>query len=176
MTRSFNSYIYGEKRGNVLREEPNPTWTPFYKLRPWALLYLQDFLQKRKTTPRPSISVQGAEGEDPLGGFLFGVWWEWRVRRCSGRGAPPHSNLGRLLPTTCLGGRWLPLFLHFLSNTSGLDLVRMEQGNPRVWLAVMGVGSCKNKELIQVVKEKEMNLMKNFQNLRKAGQWLPCIH
>lgn len=50
--------------------------------------------------------------------------------------------------------------------TSGLDLVRMEQGNPRVWLAVMGFCSYENKEPILVVKENF--IMEKFQNIIKV--------
>lgn len=39
--------------------------------------------------------------------------------------------------------------------TSGLDLVRMEQGNPRVWLAVMGFVHVKTKSSSKSLKKKK---------------------
>lgn len=49
-------------------------------------------------------------------------------------------------------------------------------GEPQSVAGCGGVCSCKNKEPIQVIKEKEKNIMKKFQNIKKAKEWIPCIH
>lgn len=49
----------------------------------------------------------------------------------------------------------VPLFAHLLSNTSGLDSVRMAQGNPRVWLAVMELVHVKTKNPSRQLKKKK---------------------
>lgn len=66
----------------------------------------------------------------------------------------------------------LLLFVHFLSNISGLDLVRMQQGNPRVWLTVMGFVHIETKDpskwLKKRKKKKKTFIMKNVLNIKKV--------
>lgn len=54
----------------------------------------------------------------------------------SGEAAPHHPPRGKVVATVCTFSFKL---------TSGLDLVRMEQGNPRVWLAVVEFVHVKTK-------------------------------
>lgn len=66
----------------------------------------------------------------------------------------------------------LLLFVHFLSNISGLDLVRMQQGNPRVWLTVMGFVHIETKDPSKWLKKRKKKtktfIMKKFFKHQKS--------
>ena len=83
---------------------------------------------------------------------------------------PPFLSR-EIAPHHLPGGNVLLLFVHFLSNISGLDLVRMQQGNPRVWLTVMGFVHIETKDpskWLKKRKKKKTFIMKNVLNIKKV--------
>lgn len=145
--------LFGEG-GNVWREEANPSCIPFYRLRAFARLSLQGFLQKRKVAPRASTSAPGAAGEDWLWGplqNLVGVKGQKNLRQ---RGPSPIR--GGCSPSPTIRGKVAATVCTFsFKLTSGLGWARMEQGNPRVQLAVLEFVHVKTKSPSKWSKKKK---------------------
>lgn len=104
-TRSFNSYIFEERRGNILRGELNPSWTPFCKRRPWAQLVSAGFPTEAKNHSQAMYFSSGGQrgglpGECPLWG-LVGVKSQEMLRL---KGPCPLFS-GEVAPTTCPAGK-----------------------------------------------------------------------
>lgn len=126
--QSLHNLGEGQK---TLKEKLNPSWTPFYRLRPWGPAVSLGFPTETKN-PRVWISLQGVGGEDPAGWPLSGlVGVKGHQMLLQKRPLPPfpvreaalhHLPRGKVVATVCTFSFKL---------TSGLDLVRMEQGNPK---------------------------------------------
>lgn len=128
------------------REEAEPQLNPILQIE--ALLYPWSFLQKLRIGPRAWVSLQGAEGEDPAGGR--GSFWSGGSKgscphRRSRSPPPHHLPRGKAVATVCAFS---------FKFTSGLDLVRMDQGNPRVWLTVMSFFHVKTKPIQVMIAKK----------------------